>query len=292
MSRRLASVLRVVLLLAFCRVHFGETLLQTDFTDGVQGWENVVLANTSQGVLAYVKVATPLRHDCWRQPTNQWDKAMRCGAQGEDAGGFEVSQQNVAKQRIISPSAGITIRLADPTAVPLEKETWYFMSPPSWSRDISLAYDGYLLIQIQHRVIPARDRAPGRADVILTARCGFHLSHFLPIDEGLAGRVHKLRLTVEADWIDSRTGQAPSRQSFLGKCSKPCMQMSKLLQERTRSFVNAVTVDRQPVTLLPLLHAIGSSWHDHSPARPPARPTRTYTHSNQPPPTRRPQPPP
>jgi hypothetical protein len=160
-------------------------------------------------------VSTPLRRECRRRSSNEWDTAVECEVQGEDAGGGAFSEQNIATQRLTSSDAAITIRPADPTAVPVEKETWYFVSPPSWSRDISQAYDGFLLVRIVHRVIPARARVPGH-DVLLTARCGHYLSQRLPIDEGLAGRTHKLQLNVESGWIDSRTGRVPTRQSFLG----------------------------------------------------------------------------
>ncbi len=161
--------------------------------------------------MAYVPVATPLRHECRRTGAS----SVECEVQGEDAGGRAFSDTNIQTQRVTSATAAITVRPADPTARPMERETWYFVSPPSWSRDISQAYDGFLLIRVLHRVIPARARVPGH-DVLLTARCGHFLSQRLPVEEGLAGRTHKLQLNVEGGWVDSRTGKAPSREGLLG----------------------------------------------------------------------------
>ena len=192
----------------------GFTMLRTDFSQGVDGWENRVLANTSVG-LAFVRVATALRHECRRRSNDAWDKTLLCEVQGDDAGGLEFSRANIEQQRETSTRAAISIKTADATAVPVEKETWFFVSPPAWSRDISQAYDGFLLLRIVHRVIPARARVPG-PDVMLTARCGYHVWHKLSIDEGLAGRMHKLRLNEGGGWIDSRTNKPPSRQSLLG----------------------------------------------------------------------------
>ena len=210
-----AQWLQAVVLLSVFKARHGQTLLRADFSAGTEGWANQLLANTSAGVLAYVQVATPLRRECRRRSSNEWDKVVQCEIQGEDAGGRAFSEQNIATQQVTAARSAITIKPADPSAVPVEKETWYFVSPPGWSRDISQAYDGFLLVRIVHRVIPARARVPGD-DVLLTARCGHHLSRSLPIDEGLAGRTHKLQLNAESGWIDSRTGRAPSRQSFLG----------------------------------------------------------------------------
>jgi hypothetical protein len=206
-----ARALRLVVVLAACQIRNGETLLRTDFSQGTDGWENQVLVNTSAGIVAYLRVVTPLRQECRRTGAS----TVECEVQGEDAGGREFSETDIQTGRVTSATAAITIQPADPTARSLEKETWYFVSPPSWSRDISQAYDGFLLIRVLHRVIPPRARVPGH-DVLLTARCGHFISQRLQVEEGLAGRTHKLQLNVEGGWIDSRTGKAPSRERLLG----------------------------------------------------------------------------
>jgi hypothetical protein len=211
-----------LLLLSFyqaCNAVAAQTLLRADFSKDVGGWSNKVLCNTGSGILAYIGVATPLRHQCTRRSSNLWDAVVVCEVQGEDAGGLESSETNVATQRIISSTDAITIKTVDTTAVPVEKETWYFTSPLAWSQDISQAFDGFLLIRIVHRVIPVTTRVPGRKDVILTARCGYYLWHELPIDVGVSGRTHKLQLNAESGWIDSRTGSPPTRKSFFGVLS-------------------------------------------------------------------------
>ena len=54
-------------------------------------WSNQLLANTSAGIVAYVPVATPLRHECRRTGAS----SVECEVQGEDAGGRAFSDTNI-----------------------------------------------------------------------------------------------------------------------------------------------------------------------------------------------------
>ena len=159
---RKSRVALLVLLLSLVSPGVSSTRsLRTDFSSGLDGWTQLVHVNTSAGIQRFRPTATALRHVCTRPEPGQ---PLVCGVEGEDSGG----RGSEVLGRTIAADTRLRIAPLDPSDSPTEFESWYFTAPPTWSGDLSWAYEGSIMVRLEHTVIPPAAKRYEAPDVVAT----------------------------------------------------------------------------------------------------------------------------